>query len=331
MKKLNLKIKKVIKFIGGIVVVFGMVLGILYFLPNELTFKFYNTQAIAKNSSQEAKSLFDKATKSFSKWDLISKNNLLGKMYDEKKYKELENGVDEVVKDKCSVRQEKISEFCENIFYLDGLVQYRLGENLSGEEQKEYYQKAIDSFQKALTINNKNSWAKENIDFILKKFAKQQKQQSTSKDKKQNNSKDDKKQSKSQNKDTNKQSDKKQGNEQNQNSENQSDKKQEEKGSSQENKNSSQNDKENKKANAQNKEGKSRLPKDMQEALEQAQKQMEENQTQEGFNRSKSAAQKHKYDFADPFDQMVQDFFGDQMFNRPNFTNEIQNPNEKDW
>ena len=294
-------------------------------------FKIYNALAVMKKNDDKAITFFDSAGKAFPKWDLIAKNNLYGRLYKQQKYEELSGKLNKVIDKDCNMQNEKISGYCENIFYLQGLVQYRLGKDKNDNEQKKFYQNAIDEFQKTLAINPDNKWAKENIEFILQQSAKKQKQQQSDKNQKQQDGKDskdgqnnqDNQDSQSENEGENKQdSQQKQNSRQN---------RQDEQGekSDKKNQNSEGTDKSDK-----DEVGKSRLPQNIQDALEEAQKKMEQDQGQEGFNRSKSAAQKNKYNNQDPFEQMIQQFFGEDMGivnNEKNFSKEIQNPNEKDW
>ena len=291
-------------------------------------FKVYNALAVMQKNNDKAITFFEKASEVFPKWDLIAKNNLYGRLYEQQKYEELSDKLNKIINKDCNVQSEKISEYCENIFYLQGLVQYRLGKNKSDNEQNKFYQNAIDEFQKTLAINPDNKWAKENIDFILQQSTK--KQQQSTKSQKQQDSKDGKDGKNSQDNQDSQSGDKgknKQDSQQKQNSQQNGQDEQGEK-SNKKNQNSEGTGKSDK-----DEVGKSRLPQNIQDALEEAQKNMEKNQGQEGFNRSKSAAQKNNYRNQDPFEQMIQQFFGGDIGvdTEKNFSQEIQNPNEKDW
>ena len=138
-----------------------LVVGTIYFIPNELSFKIANAQGG-----------FQKAEKLFPKWEIIPQNNLLGKLYEQKKYSELKTKIQDISEKKCSLKNEKISEFCANIFYLEGLVQYQLGKDLESQKQKKIFEKAILAFIKVMAMTPKNSqeyiWSKENIEILQK-------------------------------------------------------------------------------------------------------------------------------------------------------------------
>lgn len=320
-------IKKIFITTFGLSVILGIVFGILYFLPNEIMFKVYNALAVMQKNNDKAITFFEKASEVFPKWDLIAKNNLYGRLYEQQKYEELSDKLNKIINKDCNVQSEKISEYCENIFYLQGLVQYRLGKNKSDNEQNKFYQNAIDEFQKTLAINPDNKWAKENIDFILQQSIEKQKQQQSTKSQKQQDSKDGKNSQDNQDSQSGDKGKNKQDSQQKQNSQQNGQDEQGEK-SNKKNQNSEGTGKSDK-----DEVGKSRLPQNIQDALEEAQKNMEKNQGQEGFNRSKSAAQKNNYRNQDPFEQMIQQFFGGNIGvdTEKNFSQEIQNPNEKDW
>ncbi len=317
--------KKILFTIGCLILLLGVGVGVLYFLPNEMTFKVYNFKGITQTDDAKALEFFQKAGESFPQWQLIAQNNELGRMYEQKQYEELEKKLSEKLTNECATEQEKISEFCENIFYLDGLVQYRLGENLQSKEQKEYFQKAIDSFQKTLAINNENTWAQENIDFILQKSTQQEQQQQGEGEGQQQdgqNGEENEQEGQSQNQEG-------QGDEQGE-GENQQGQEGDEQQGEGENGGEGQTGAE----GEDGQEAESRLPQNIQDALERAQEEMEQDQSQEGFNRSQSAAQKNNYKNQDPFEQMIQQFFGGSVgaqMGQKNFTQEIQDPNEKDW
>jgi len=315
--------KKILFTIGCLLTLFGIVGSVLYFLPNELSFKIYNTKGISATDNAQAMKFFQKAGESFPQWQLISENNEMGRMYEQKEYEELEKKLSEKLTNECNTQQEKISEFCENIFYLDGLVQYELGKNLQDKEQKEYFQKAIDSFQKALAINNENTWAKENIDFILQKSAQQNQQQGEGQDQQGQDGKQDGKQGEQESHSNQGESDKQSEGENQQGEE-----------GGQQTEEEGQNGTQGENGKDGEGDGESRLPQKMQQALEKAQEEMEQDQSQEGFNRSQSAAQKNNYKNQDPMEQMMQQFFGGSIgaqMGEKNLSQEIQDPNEKDW
>ena len=318
--KISATIKKVFAIILSVVVVLGVVGGVLYFLPNEVTFKIYNAQAIAQKDDDKAINLFDSAGEAFPKWSLIAKNNSYGRLYKQQKYDELSDQLTQTIDENCNMESEKISEYCENIFYLQGLVQYRLGENKIGDEQNQFYQNAIDEFQKALVMNPDNKWAKENIDFILQKTAQQQQ---SGENQNQQNGQDGQEDQEGQEGQLGDEQDTQQGQDGEKNGQNKQDK------AGEEGQNNEGDDE-----GGEDGAGESRLPQNIQDALEEAQKNMEQDQGQEGFNRSKSAAQRNNYRNQDPFEQMIQQFFGGSIGaidGEKNFTQEIQNPNEKDW
>jgi len=168
----------IIKTIFGLILVSFLII-ILITFSNELTFKFYNQQGITNFKEKKwIKSYenFQQAALKFKTWELAVKNNQLAIFYEQKKYFELNKKLKDILKNDCSLSATKISNFCENIFYLNGLTQYRLGENLEIKKQKKYFEQAILEFKKTLALNPDNIWAKENIDFILKNFEKKQKQ-----------------------------------------------------------------------------------------------------------------------------------------------------------
>lgn len=354
------------KFITPIlfsVLFIGISISVLSFFPNEMAFKIINEKGIesfSKGDFPSAKRYFEQGKEKFTHWNLVSKNNTLGILYAEKKYKKLEEELKKITKKECSFNQKSIPEFCENIFYLDGITQYRLGENFEKEKQKNIFKNAILDFQKALALNPKNIWAKENIDFILKKLQKKKENQSSTKNSKsKKNSKKDKEanQENKYDKNSSKQSDMAKNPQENKNG-GTADENNKKLSDSEENfqgeknkkteKNSEQSDSENSKnGKAQNESKKSetssqasRLPKEIQDAIKQTQQNLEDqSENQTGFNRSLSAAQNNKNN-TDPFDTFQNDpffqqFFGnDPFFNRSfekKFNKTISNPNEKDW
>jgi len=302
------KIKLILMIVVGIVIFASVFVGVIVFAHNEVTFKIYNTKGINVEDDAQSTEFFQKAGESFSQWQLISENNEMGRMYEQEQYEELEKRLSEKLTNECNTEQEKISEFCENIFYLDGLVQYRLGKDLQDKEQKKYFQKAIDSFQKTLAINNENTWAEENIDFILQESTQQNEQQG-----------EDGEQGAD---DGQSQSQQGEGDEKGEGEEQQGQEGEE------------QGEEEGQNGTEGEGEGESRLPQNIQDALEKTQEKMEQDQSQEGFNRSESAAQKNNYQNQDPIEQMMQQFFGGRVgaqMEEKNFSQEIQDPNEKDW
>ncbi len=312
---ISITMKKIILVFIFLSASVGIVAGVLFFLPNELTFKIYNAQAIAQEDNVEAQSLFAKAKGAFPHWSLIAQNNSYGRLYEEQKYDELIIGLDEIIKKECNIESEKISEYCENIFYLDGLVQYRLGENEKEEKQRDLYQKAIYDFQKALIINPENSWAQENIDFIMNEYQQQQPQQ-------QEQGAESEEGEQGEQGDGEQQDGQSEGEQQQkQSSEDGGEGEEGEQGSGQQSGTDSESESE------------SRLPQDMQQALGEMQQQLEDDQVQQGFNRSQSAAQKNNLENQDPFEQMMQQFFGGnpRTQEQKNLDQTIADPNEKDW
>ncbi len=370
------------KFLVGfsiLLILIGISGGILAAFPNEISFKIANFRGISAVQKQDfstAKKFFEQAEKSFPSWKLAGESNKLGVLYQEKKYQELSSKLAKISDTECSLRAKKIPSFCENIFYLNGLVQYRLGEKLETKKQKTFFEKAISEFQKTLALNPQNKWAEENIAFILKNFAEKQAQEQVknkqnSQDKK-NNSGEEKSSDKQNNQDSSKKenslnqnqeqknssektseenkqnpSDQKgnSANQQNQaekNLDKNSDKNQKGTSSKPDSKNPAKKSKNGSAGNQENKKQKpvpSRLPQNIQQELERVQKQLEQDKNQQGFNRSRSAAEKDKQNSADPFnmfanDPFFQNFFGNDPFFNPtpkNLSRTIQNPNEKDW
>ena len=332
--------KKILFIIGSMLILLIIIAGILYFLPNEISFKIYNVQAISQKDDKKAIDLFEKAGVSFPNWDLISTNNSLGRLYKDKKYDELSVKLKKVIEDKCDIKSKRISQYCENIFYLNGLVQYRLGENKEIDEQKKFFQEAIDNFQKALIINQDNKWAQENIDFIMNKF--DQNKEKQNKEEKNNEKKEDEQnqqRAQQNNKETNDNSTKSDSQKDGANGE-ENNKEGNAVQSNQQQKDES-GSKEQNEAQTSEENNESRLPKDVQKQLDEYRKQLDQEQGQEGFNRSKSAAQKNNLKNQDPFSQMMndpffRDFFGNDpiiqnSFEQKNLNDTIANPNEKDW
>ncbi len=317
--KLSITIKKCIVIFISVGALIGIAAGVLFFLPNELMFKIYNAQAIAQTDDMLAQSLFAKAKNTFPRWGLIAQNNSYGQLYLQQEYDELVVKLDKIIDEECNIESEEISEYCENIFYLNGLVQYRLGEKEEEEKQKDLYQKAIYDFQKALAINPENTWAQENIDFIMQKNQQQSEQQGQSsegEEGEQGEQKDSEQQGSQS--EENKDGEQQQSEQQGQGGEGEGSEQGEQKGSEQ---------------GGTGDEGESRLPQDMQQALEDMQQQLEAEQGQQGFNRSQSAAQKNNLENQDPFEQMMQQFFGGnpQTQGQKNLDQTIADPNEKDW
>lgn len=305
-KNKQLKNNIIFVFLLVLLVVFGFV--VVYSLPNELGFKIFNNQAIQAKTVVLKNKKFSKARQAHPAWSLVIESNELDELYKTKKYEDLQKKLT-ILKDKnCSPKAEKISVFCENVFYLDGLVQYRLGESKKEQEQKDFFAKAVKAFQYALAVNPSNVWAKENIDFILKKQTEKQKQNGNKKDDKQKK-KDDKQNGENKNGKNSKQ---------NSNEKSTSDKKSEtsKKGKGTEN-------------------TKSRLPETMNQALEQRQKELERAQkNQKGFARSQSKAQQNKQELQDPFSAFRNFFGNDPFFNnlsKKQLKKELSNPDEKDW
>jgi hypothetical protein len=328
-------IKFVLGIIAGILIFVGIFVGVGIFANNEVTFKIYNWQGIHAKEQDSAIIFFQKASKAYPKWKLIAKNNELGVLYEQKKYDELNIQLQETIENECSLEKESISEFCKNIFYLNGLVQYRLGENKNVSEQKKYFEDAIYNFQKTLAIDNENTWAKENIEFILNKFASEQQTQQQEQDGGQGDQEQSKNSKEGQGQ-QDQEGQQEQGNQQEQNGEQQQDGDEQGDAEQKEGQNGNQQDGE-----GQEQSQDSRLPQQMQQELEQYQQELDQNQDSQGFNRSQSAAQKNNLKNQDPLEQMMNDpffqqFFGNDpmmqnMMGEKNFTKDITNPNEKDW
>jgi hypothetical protein len=353
---------KIITKIAFGLILIGVLGGVLTTFPNELALKFYNKKgvfAFEKKDWLNSRENFHQASLKFNPWQLAEKNNELSILYEQKKYSELNKELKNILKNDCSLSAPKIPSFCENIFYLAGLTQYRLGETLTTKEQKPFFERAIFEFQKTLALNPSNIWAKENIDFILKKFAEKQQQEQQKQDQKSDKNN---KNSQEKNKDFSEQgaqenSTKNESEKENQSQQQSSSKDVEQKdnqstsvdknSSSSQNKEEqlSQNDKTSKSSagkeedSAKNEPTPSRLPENIQQALEQTQQDLEQDKNQQGFNRSRSAAENNQ-NLKDPFqDDFFQNFFGNDPFfnnffggrNEKKFHKNISNPNEKDW
>lgn len=303
--------KKIFVSVGILTLMLATLFGTAFFLPNEVSFKIANLQGD-----------FAKAKMIFPHWKLLAENNELGELYTQKKYMDLTKKLDSISETTCNIQNEKISEFCANIFYLKGLTEYQLGKDEQAKKQKPLFEKAIAAFTKVMIMTPENSqayiWSKENIAFIQKKFVETQQKEQKKKD---NSKKQKKKKEKGE---------QKSGEEDSKSQENQG-----------EGKSGESDKKSEKNENSSSEGGESRLPKQMQQALEQTQKKLEEEQkSQKGFNRSQSAAEKNTKN-TDPFDAMrndpfFQNFFGNDpffqnSFGKKNFHKNIQNPNEKDW
>ena len=152
-----------LKNIGLILLISLVFAGTAWFLPNELNFKIQNFRG-----------KFAQAKQVFPQWKLLAENNELGKAYEQKNYSAVKKNLAKILENECLLDQKVIPEVCENIFYLAGITDYRLGEKLSLQKQKPLFEKAIYEFEKVLALNPQNTWAKENIAFILKKLAEKQ-------------------------------------------------------------------------------------------------------------------------------------------------------------
>jgi DNA polymerase III gamma/tau subunit len=321
---------KKIFFITIFLMFLGGVGSILFLAPNELHFKILNTEGN-----------FLEAKKVFAKWSIIAKNNALGTQYQEEKYKQLQKDISSLSQGECNHSKKHISEFCRNIFYLEGLIHYQLGKEKSREQQKPFFEQAISSFQKVMAMSEEHSqeytWAKENIDFLHMKFQEtQEKEQQNEKNqsgqenlKKENNQQESSQNAQNKHKQT--------GSQKEDSSEEQNNNK--EKNTPQQSSSDSNKREEEKETGGNSEQEESRLPERMKKELEITQKQLEENQKdfQHGFHRSQSAAEQKKYDkqnvFYDPF---FQDFFGNDPFfqnmHQPyKLQKELSDPHEKDW
>ena len=158
-----------------------LAVGVAYFLPNELNVKRHALAAQFATTPQEEKKEYEQMKTVFPKWGIISENNALGILYAEKKYEEVEKKISNILNKKCNLARDRISEFCANIFYLEGLTQYQLGKNLESKKQKPFFEKAIFSFAKVMAMTPKNSreyvWSKENIEFLQNKFRETQRKE----------------------------------------------------------------------------------------------------------------------------------------------------------
>ncbi len=298
----------------------GALCGAVLFTPTRLGFKIRNQQgiqALGEGEYVSANTFFQQAIRKDKELRLIAENNELMGLYEQKKYQKIEEVLNAKLSEECSLERDSISEFCENIYYLEGLLKYRLGEEMELDAQKEIFEKSILAFQKVLTMNPENQWAKENIDFIKQKFQETQEEQQA-----QESGED----GEPQDKDSDKEDQKSDGSKSGENSEDgekkdgqkegegEGDKKQDgENGEGEPGDESGEND--------------SRLPEQMQDELSQKQKQLEQGQqqSQEGFNRSESAAEKNNQN---PF---TRSFFGTEAFRKKNFNKNKTNPDEKDW
>ena len=121
--------KKILMVTGIIAFVLALFVGVALFLPNELHFKIAN----AREDFQQAKKIMPQ-------WEIIPINNQLGKLYVDKQFQQLDQKISELSNKKCSLKNEKISEFCANIFYLEGLTQYQLGKDLDKKQQKPFFE-----------------------------------------------------------------------------------------------------------------------------------------------------------------------------------------------
>ena len=327
--------RKIIKFTLSLLLIVGIITTSSIFFKNEVHFKILNAQG-----------KFNDASDILAKWSLISDTNNLNSLYESKNYKELNTRLSEIETVKCSLQDEKISEYCANTFYLNGLVQYRLGEKLNSGEQRGYFESAIDEFNKVLVMSDINSkqyiWSKENIEFIQNKYNETQKKEQEEKKAKQDQQKNDNKQSnedeladdnslnkdgsssKNEEGDSNMGDQKSKENSKNTNSNN-IDKSSDSENSGSENKTNSQDEE-------------SRLPKQIQQELEQLQDNLNDEQnSQKGFYRSKSTAEQNALNNQNPFsDPFFQDFFGNDPFFTDPFGNkqlskQIKDPDIKDW
>lgn len=337
------RIKKNIQFLVLVLFILGLAFSVFTYTKNELRFKYFNRVGIGEKNSVEKEKYFHLAMLNKPEWALVTKSNKLDILYQEKKYEELKKKIDDIENNECSLNKKETSEFCENVFYLGGLVEYRLGQK-DKEKEEEFNKKAIFEFQKTLDVNLKNIWAKENIEFLLKKNQelKKQKEEPKQKQGKGQDKKDDKNQNGKSGKDGEKhKQDQKNGQGKN-NKENQKNEKRkgdEQKGqkgqSEKENKKNKENGINSKSSQNQNNQagkklenknnqnqngGKSRLPSQIQRALEQQQKKLDQEQkNQKGFARTKSKAERNKQLNHNPFsafqnDPFFKDFFGNDPF-----------------
>jgi len=298
------------------------------FLPNQLAWKIYNKKGIEENNLNLKEKYFSQANKKYSQWKLAIKNNQLDTLYQKKEYKVLEKKINNILNNECSIKKQKeISEWCENIFYLNGLVKYRLGEQKKDLEQQKFFKEAIFNFQKSLKINPKNRWAQENIKFILNKLKKDKSKKNTK-----NNQQKTKQENNQQN--SNFKNNKKQNNNNKAKQKNNQNKNQKRGKSNLQSKNNQ--------VKNNNSSAKSRLPQSIQKALKKREKELDKNQEKQiGFSRSKEQAKMNQERFqSNPFanDPFFKAFFGNdpffnQVFNnrKKNFRKNISNSDEKDW
>ena len=111
---------------------------------------------MAEKSPNQKEFYFQEAEKRNPEWSLATEINRLDERYQKKEYDFLEKRLKEVEENDCSLKEEKISEFCENVFYLNGLVKYRLGEKEELGKKEEYFNEAVKEFQKTLLVNPQN-------------------------------------------------------------------------------------------------------------------------------------------------------------------------------
>ena len=149
------RIKKNIQFLILILIILGLAFSVFAYTKNELKFKYYNRLGISEKNPVEKEKHFNLAMMEKPEWALVPKSNKLDILYQEKKYDELKKKIDEIENNECSLKKKEISEFCENIFYLGGLVEYQLGEK-DKKKEEEFNKKAILEFQKTLAVNPSN-------------------------------------------------------------------------------------------------------------------------------------------------------------------------------
>lgn len=145
----------------------------------DISFRYHNTKGnenFDKRYISEAKANYKKAEIKPSKKSFIASNNLAITEYDGLNFSEASKKISSVAESSCADLE---SVECADVFYNYGNILYRLGEESNDSPKRlVFWQKAIESYEKSLQINNNDEQAKENIEFIKNKMAEEnQKQQ----------------------------------------------------------------------------------------------------------------------------------------------------------
>lgn len=335
---------------------------------NELVFKHYNklgNNNFVQKEWDEALKYYQKAPEFQNHWNIISENNALAVAYEQGQFENLvKKQLPTALKQHCT--EGSLSPFCENLWYLTGNAYYRWGETKSDEAQKALWQSAVTAYKNALTINPQNTWAQENIDFILKK----QQEQASSNEPTENKNSKDKKGGTSESEETNSESSSNenqkndtaadssedQSNDSSSTDQSQADQATKPQSGASEGDSANQAENGSEESGAESKSGSdeksdtgekssptpSRLPQQMQKQLQDYQKQLEqsESKNQDYFHRSKASAenQASQDPFANFFPQgsLFKDFFGEDPFQDffgrgEKHFNKNLNTDEKDW